>query len=132
MTTLSDPAVRALLDAPNHGVLTTLGDDGSPHSTVVWQEPVDGAVGVNSAVGRLWPTDLQRDPRAVLVVYAPDNPYEYVEIRGRAEVADDADTQIDRLAKKFIGADTYPFRQPGEQRIAFRIVPDRVRHQKQG
>ncbi|MGI8802848.1 MAG: PPOX class F420-dependent oxidoreductase [Solirubrobacteraceae bacterium] len=133
MTTLDDPAVRALLEAPNCAVLSTVNADGSIHSTVVWIDlEDDGALSVNSAVGRVWPTNLERDPRVTVLVYDAANPYEYVEIRGRAEpTTDGADEQIDRLAKKYIGQDTYPFRQPGEQRVRFVVTPERARHQKQ-
>ncbi|MGH9299308.1 MAG: PPOX class F420-dependent oxidoreductase [Acidimicrobiales bacterium] len=133
MANISDDAVAALLDSPNHAVLSTFDPDGSVHSTVVWQEKLDDLVSVNSAVGRRWPTNLESDPRVTLLVMPPDNPYEYVEIRGRAKgTTEGADEQIDRLAKKFIDQDAYPFRVPGEQRISYHITPERVRYQKQG
>jgi PPOX class probable F420-dependent enzyme len=133
VTNLSEDAVKALLDTANHAVVSTFNPDGTMHSTVVWQERLGDTVSVNSAVGRRWPTNLEHDPRVTVVVMPPDNPYEYVEIRGRATgTTDGADEQIDRLAKKYIGQDTYPFRVPGEQRISYRIVPERVRYQKQG
>jgi len=88
---------------------------------------------VNSAVGRAWPTNLERDPRVTVVVYDEQNPYDYVEIRGTATgTTEGSDAHIDRLAKKFLGLDDYPFHQPGEQRISYLIEPTRVRHQKQG
>ncbi len=133
MASLSDDAIKALLDAPNCAVLSSFNPDGSVHSAVAWQERLDDAVSVNSAIGRHWPTNLEHDPRVTLVVMAGDNPYEYVEIRGRARgTTDRADEQIDRLAKKFIGQDKYPFRSPGEQRISYHITPERARYQKQG
>lgn len=133
MATLDDPAVKALLDAPNHAVISTFNPDGSIHSTVVWQEVVDGALSVNSAAGRRWPTNLEADPRVTVVVLAQDNPYEYVEVRGTATgTTAGADEQIDRLAKKYIGQDRYPFRSDGEQRVRYVITPDHTRHQKQG
>jgi hypothetical protein len=68
-----------------------------------------------------------------LVVYPPDNPYEYVEVRGTAAGSrEDADDHINRLAKKYINQDEYPFRQPGEERLKYTIKPDVVRYQKQG
>ncbi|MCA1689756.1 MAG: PPOX class F420-dependent oxidoreductase, partial [Actinobacteria bacterium] len=100
-------------------------------STVVWLGVEDGAVAVNSAVGRVWPANLERDPRVTVLVFDASNPYEYVEIRGNAAPTDGADEHINRLAKQYIGQDTYPFRQPGEQRVKFLITPTRVRHQKQ-
>lgn len=133
MTTLDDPGVQALLAARNHAVLSTTGSDGSVHSTVVWIDLIGGRPAVNSAVGRAWPTNLERDPRVTVVVYDEQNPYDYVEIRGTATgTTEGADAHIDRLAKKFLGLDDYPFHQPGEQRISYLIEPTRVRHQKQG
>ena len=104
----------------------------SVHSTVVWHSLEDGKPAVNSAIGRAWPTNLERDPRCTMLVYDESNPYDYVEIRGIATgTTDGADEHIDRLAKRYIDADRYPFHQPGEQRITYRIAPTRVRHQKQ-
>ena len=133
MTTLSDPGVQALLDKKNHAVCSTLNEDGSIHSTVVWVDVQDGKLAVNSAVGRAWPTNLERNPAITVVVYDEDNPYDYVEVRGTARgTTDGADAHIDRLAKKYMGADAYPFRQPGEQRITYLVDATKVRHQKQG
>jgi PPOX class probable F420-dependent enzyme len=132
VTTIDDPGIRELLEAANYAVISTSNADGSIHSAVVWIDLEDGAVSVNSAIGRLWPSNLERDPRTTVVVYAPNNPYDYVEIRGQAEATTEgADAQIDRLAKKYLGQDTYPYRQEGEQRVKFVITPGRVRHMKQ-
>ena len=100
---------------------------------MVWVSLEDGDLAVNSAEGRHWPTNLERDPRITVVVPADGNPYEYVEIRGTATASrDDADEHINRLAKKYIDQDEYPYRQPGEVRVKFVIEPQRVRYQKQG
>jgi PPOX class probable F420-dependent enzyme len=132
MSNLNDPAVQELLEQPNYAVVSTLNEDGSIHSTIVWVNAEDGAVAVNSAVGRKWPTNLDRDPTVNILVYEAGNPYNYVEIRGRAEATrEGADDHIDALSKKYIGQDEYPFRQPGEERIKFVVKPDRVRHQQQ-
>ena len=132
MTTIDDPQVARLLSDPNHAVISTLLPDGSVHSTVVWVDVLDGKVAVNTAVGRQWPTNLERDPRITVVVYDQGNPYEYLEVRGRATGrTEGADEHIDRLAKKYLDADTYPFRQEGEQRISYVVDADRVRYQKQ-
>ncbi len=133
MASLTDPPVRALMEAPHHTVISTLNDDGSMHSAVVWFSLEDGELAVNSAEGRRWPSNLDRDPHATLLVYDPANPYEYVEIRGTATgTRQDADDHIDRLAKRYIGQDEYPFRVPGEVRRKYVITPERVRYQKQG
>ena len=133
MASLTDEGVRRLLDAANHAVVSTFNPDGTIHSTVVWVNSADGRLGVNSAVGRHWPSNLERDPRITIAVYDQGNPYDYVEVRGTAALTTEgADAHIDRLAKKYLGVDSYPFRQPGEQRISAYVTPQRVRHQKQG
>jgi PPOX class probable F420-dependent enzyme len=127
MASIDEPGVRALLDPANHAVISTINEDGSVHSTVVWQEAVDGKLIVNSALGRRWPTNLLRDPRITAVVYAQDNPYEYVMIRGRAAgTTEGADAQISGLAKKYTGS--ADFDHPGEERIMFVIDPEQVVH----
>ena len=132
MTTLTDPDVRDLLEKPNYAAVSTHNRDDSMHSTVVWVSAENGGVAVNSAVGRLWPTNLERDPRITVLVQEAGNPYNFVEIRGMATGSTDgADEHINALAKKYIGQDEYPYRQPGEQRIKFVVTPDHVRHVKQ-
>jgi len=133
MATLNDSEVQKLLSEPNHAVVSTINPDGSVLSTIVWISDDDGTVAVNSAEGRKWPTNLERDPRITALVYEDGNPYNYVEIRGTASGSTEgADEHINALTKKYIGQDEYPFRQPGEQRIKFVIAPDHIRHQKQG
>jgi PPOX class probable F420-dependent enzyme len=131
MSTLTDPDVRDLLEKPNYAVVSTHNRDGSMHSTVVWVSAENGGVAVNSAVGRLWPTNLERDPRITVLVQEAGNAYNFLEIRGTATGSlDGADEHIDALAKKYIGQDKYPYHQPGEQRIKFAITPDHVRYVK--
>jgi PPOX class probable F420-dependent enzyme len=133
MATLNDSEVSKLLSEPNYAVVSTLNPDGSILSTIVWISAEDGTVAVNSARGRRWPTNLERDPRITALVYEAGNPYNYVEIRGRASATTEgADEHINALSKKYINQDEYPFRQPGEERIKFVIEPEHIRHQKQG
>ena len=134
MASLDDPGVVALLDSPkpNHAVVSTLNEDGSIHSTVVWVDVQDGRLAVNSAVGRTWPSNLERDPRITVTVYDEGNPYDYVEVRGTATgTTEGADAHVDRLAKRYLGLDSYPYHRPEEQRITYVVDPTRVRHQKQ-
>jgi PPOX class probable F420-dependent enzyme len=132
MATINDAEVRELLDKPNYADVSTLNQDGSIHSAVVWVDTENGNVAINSAIGRKWPTNLERDPRVTILVQEAGNPYNYVEIRGEAQATTaGADEHINGLAKKYIGQDEYPYRQPGEQRIKFLIAPQHVRHQKQ-
>jgi PPOX class probable F420-dependent enzyme len=132
MAQLNDAAVQDLLTKPNHAVVSTHNDDGSIHNAVVWISLEDGAVAVNSARGRKWPTNIERDPSVTITVYDQSNPYEYVTITGQGQsTTEGADEHINQLAKKYIGQDEYPYRQPGEERVKIVVQPDNVRHQKQ-
>ncbi len=126
MTELNAEA-RALLERPIPGWATTLRRDGSPHNTVVWVGVDDQGAYFNTAVGRAKEKHLRRDPRVSLSVLDPDNAYHTVTISGTAVLeTEGADEDIDRLAKKYLGQDKYPMRQPGEERIIVRIRPEHV------
>jgi PPOX class probable F420-dependent enzyme len=105
------------------GAFTTLMPDGSPQTTPVWVDYQNGDIWVNSAIGRQKDKNVRRDPRVAIAVIDPDNPYRYVEVRGRVrEVTQDgADAHINKMAKKYLGQDVYPFRQPGEKRVLYKI-----------
>jgi PPOX class probable F420-dependent enzyme len=120
---------RELLEEPNFVAVATLDSDGRPDVKVVWADVDDGHVVLNSAEGRQWPENLRRDPRVTVTVVNHENPYEYAVIRGRLaeDTHEGADENIDALAKKYLGKDEYPFRQEGEQRVMFRIEPERVK-----
>jgi PPOX class probable F420-dependent enzyme len=133
MAEISDPGVSELLSKPNHAVLSTVNSDGSIHSAVIWLNTEDDKLALNTARGRAWPTNLERDPNATLLLLNEDNPYEYVEIRGTAELTDEgADEHIDTLAQKYINQDKYPWRSPDEQRVKVLLTPKRVRHAQAG
>ena len=118
---------QEFLENPYLGVVTTLRPDGSPHSTVVWVDIEDGVPSFNTALGRKKPANLEQDPRASLLVVDPQDAYKWISLDGKAEVTTDgADPQIDKLAKKYMGKDEYPWRQEGEQRVTVRIQPERV------
>lgn len=110
------------------GVLATLMPNGHPQATPVWCDLVDGHVLVNSAKGRQKDRNIRRDPRVTITVVDPDKWYRYLEVRGRVvEVTENgADAHINKLAKKYLGVDVYPFRQPGEVRVVYRIEPQHV------
>jgi PPOX class probable F420-dependent enzyme len=122
---------KELLDAPNYATVSTLRRDGSVHTVVVWVDTDDGNAVLNSSEGRAWPRNLERDPRVTINVYDQSNPYEYVEVRGRvadATLGEEADRNIDELAKKYMGVNEYPYRQPGEVRIKYVVAADNIRH----
>jgi PPOX class probable F420-dependent enzyme len=117
---------RDLFNKPAFGMLATLMPDGRPQVTPVWVDSDDNTILVNTAKGRQKHKNVQRDPRVGITLWDPDNPYRYVEIRGRVvEVTErGADQHIDKMAKKYLGKDKYPFAQPGEQRILLKIKPE--------
>ena len=127
MAELTDAQRSFIADNPYVATATTLRKDGSPHNTIVWIDAEDGTVTFNTAVGRAKERHLREDPRVAVTVVDPQNTYRWVSVSGRAELrTDGADDQIDKLAKKYLGEDEYPWRNPAEQRISIRIRPRHV------
>ncbi len=127
MAKLKDKERKFLAENPYVGIATTLREDGSPHSTVVWVDVEDGKVSFNTARGRAKPRHLERDPRASLLVVDPNNAFKWVAVSGPAELTEEgADAQIDKLAKKYLGKDKYPWRNPEETRVKVLIEPEKV------
>jgi PPOX class probable F420-dependent enzyme len=129
MSTTIDGRAEELLRGKNFAHVGTLRADGSMQVAPTWVDVQDGRPVLNTAEGRAWPRNLERDPRITLEVQNMENPYEYVEIRGRVaeRTHDGADEHIDQLAKKYLGVDQYPMRQPGEQRLIVRVEPEYVK-----
>jgi PPOX class probable F420-dependent enzyme len=121
-------AQREFLRNPFVGTVTDLRPDGSPHTTVVWVDvDGDGGVSFNTAYGRAKPSHIAADPRVSLTVVDPGDPYRWLSVSGTATLVDEgSDEQIDRLAKKYLGREPYPFRRPGEQRVTVRIAVERI------
>lgn len=117
-----------LFNKPAFGVLTTLMPDGSPQTQPVWVDFDNGLVWVNSALGRQKDKNMRRDPRVAVTLMDPENPYRYLEIRGKVKeiTQNGASTHIDKMAKKYLGKDKYPFAQPGEQRVLYKIEPEKI------
>ncbi len=127
MARLSDAQRAFIQDNPFVGTVTTLRADGSPHSTVVWVDTDGDDVRFNTPGGSAKARHIAADPRVTLVVIDPSEMFRWVGVTGTATiVAEGADAHIDTLAKKFLGADSYPFRRPGETRLTVRITPDKV------
>jgi len=110
--------------------LGTLMPDGRPQVTPVWCDFDGQHVIFNSARGRQKDRNVRRDPRVALAIVDPDNPYRYLEIRGTVvEITEDgAGQHIDKMAKKYMGVDKYPYGQPGEVRVLYKIRPEHHRH----
>jgi len=106
--------------------LATLMPDGRPQVTPVWCDFDGEHVIFNSAKGRQKDKNVRRDPRVAMALIDPDNPYRHMEIRGRVvEITEDgASAHIDKMAKKYLGADKYPYSQPGEVRVLYKIKPE--------
>ncbi len=124
---LSD-GVKKLFREPNYGHMATLMPDGSPQVTPVWVEMDGNRILVNTAEGRVKPRNVRNDPRVAISIYRQDNPYSAAFVRGRVVeiIHEGADELIDKLAKKYLGQDRYPYRQPGEQRVILVIEPEHV------
>ncbi len=108
--------------------LATIGADGSPQVTPVWVD-FDGIhIRFNTAKGRVKDKNLRRNPRVALAIQDPDNPYRYIQVKGRvAEITEQgANAHIDLLTKKYLNQDKYPFGQAGEVRVLFKILPEKV------
>jgi len=124
---LSDAQRAFLNDNPFPSVVTTLRADGSPHSTVVWIDTDGDLVRFNTALGRAKQKHLARDARVSVVMIDPADQYRWVGITGTAELTEEgADAHIDRLAKKYLDADSYPFRNPAETRLTVNISVEKV------
>ena len=106
--------------------LATIMPNGDPQVTPVWCDLEEDLVVINSLKGLQKDRNLRRDPRVALVVIDPDNPYRYVELRGKVvEITEQgADAHIDKMAKKYLGAEKYPYGQPGEVRVIYKIRPE--------
>ena len=108
--------------------LATIGADGAPQVTPVWCDFDGTHVRFNTAKGRVKDKNLRRNPKVALAIQDPENPYRYIQVRGRvAEITEQgADSHIDSLTKKYLNQDTYPYRQPGEVRVLYKILPEKV------
>lgn len=108
--------------------IATVMKDGSPQVTPVWFDYAGGKIRVNTAKGRVKARTLREGRPVALAIMDPDNPYRHVQIRGRVVKAAEqgADAHIDSLAKKYLGQDKYPFRQPGEVRVMYEVEPTSV------
>ena len=106
--------------------------DGSPHVAPTWVDYDGDMILINTAVGRIKEKNVKSDKRVALSIYDSSNPYNMVTVRGIVKeiTENNADFHIDKLAKKYLGLNSYPFRSPDEKRIILKIIPERVFHQK--
>jgi PPOX class probable F420-dependent enzyme len=119
---------RDLFEKKVFASLGTLMPDGRPQVTPVWIDFDGKHVVVNSAKGRVKDRNMRRDPRVSMALVDPDNPYRHLQLQGRVvDITENgAGQHIDKMAKKYLGKDKYPFSQPGEVRVLYKIEPERV------
>ena len=127
MTATLTAKARALLDRPVIANVATVGADGRPQITPVWVDVEDGVVVFNTARGRVKDRNLSANPNVAVSVVDPDDAFNVVVVRGTARAVEEgADAHIDRLAKKYMGLDEYPMRQPGEVRVKYVLDADAI------
>ena len=130
MTGNMSPEVAKLIEDKNLAFVATLMKNDSPQITPVWIDLVDGIILVNTAKGRVKQRNVSRDPRVAISIVDRNNPYNMVTIQGHVveQTTEGADKHIDKMAKKYLGVDKYPFAMPGEERILLKIVPKKIFH----
>jgi PPOX class probable F420-dependent enzyme len=130
MATIPDQ-YKDLLQKKAFAHLGTVMKDGSPQVTPIWFDYDGTHIRINSAKGRWKDKNMRNRPKVALSILDPDNPYRYMQVRGTVtEVTESgADAHIDSLAKKYLDQDKYPFRQPGEERVIYKIAVERVNAQ---
>jgi len=123
-----DQYLDLLNDKKAFAHLATVMPDGTPQVTPVWFDHVDGAIRVNSARGRVKDRNMKEGAAVALSILDPDNPYRYLQIRGRVRKVTEtgAAAHIDALAKKYLGQDKYPYHRPGDVRVIYEIEPRAV------
>jgi PPOX class probable F420-dependent enzyme len=125
MAKLTDKQAKLFLDK-NLGVVATIRKDGTPQLTPTWIDYDGESILFNTAEGRAKPRNIRRDPRVTIFVQNPENPWQWISVTGPAETTTEGAVEhIDKLAKKYVGRDTYGVK-PGEQRLIVRVRPERV------
>ena len=121
---LNDHAMQ-LVEGRNFAFLATIMPDGSPQVTPVWIDHDGNTLLVNTSIGRTKQKNLARDSRVALSVANQNDMYDKILVRGRviSQVLEGADVHIDKLAKKYLGKDRYPWLRPGEKRVIIKIEP---------
>ena len=123
-----EPKAKNLFKDKNLVFIATVMKDGSPQLSPVWANYEDGYILVNTAEGRVKHKNVLRDSRVAISAVSQNNPLDMTTIRGKViEIVPDYDyVHINKLTKKYMGVENYPFRQAGEKRIVLKIKPEKV------
>jgi PPOX class probable F420-dependent enzyme len=127
-----DDSVIQLLTGKNFGFVATLMKDGSPQITPTWIDFDGKSILINTAEGRVKQKNVSRDPHVAISIVDQNNPYNMVTIRGKVieQTPTGADDHIDKLAKRYLGVDKYPFRSQNEKRLILKVQPEKVFYMK--
>ena len=127
MTTKLSNKAKTLVGRPVLANVATVDTDGRPQVTPVWIDIDGDDLVFNTAKGRVKQSNLDTNPHVAVSVVDPDDQFNVVVVRGVVEGTEQgADAHIDSLAKKYLGVDTYPLRQPGEVRVKYTVKADNV------
>ena len=122
-----DPLLHEFATAKNFATISTLAADGSPRTHVMWVDADDEHLLVNTEVHRAKFKDLERDPRVTVTVINAENPYQFIEARGRVVATvrgQEARDHIDSLSRRYMGTD---YANPiTSERVIVRIAPEKV------
>jgi PPOX class probable F420-dependent enzyme len=129
MAAIPDDA-KHLFEGKDFAHVATINPDGSPQVSAVWVGLDGDLITFNTAEGRVKPKNLRNNPSVAISIAGQENPYENLIVQGKvvALTNDGADADIDALAKRYLDADSYPYRQPGEERVIVKIEPEKVNH----
>jgi len=121
-------ALELCTNGKNFASIATTMKDGSPQASYTWIDSDGTHIIFNTAEGRLKTNNLRRDGRVAVALVDSENPYRQVMIRGKIveDTLEGASEHIDKLAKKYLGVDKYPYSEPGEVRVIFKILPERI------
>ncbi len=123
-----EPKAEKLFKDKNLVFIATIMKDGPPQLSPVWANYENGHILVNTAEGRVKHKNILRDSRVAISAVSQNNPLDMTTIRGKViEIIPDYDyVHINKLTKKYMGVENYPFRQAGEKRIVLKIIPEKV------
>lgn len=121
-------ALELCTKGKNFATIATTMSDGSPQASITWIDSDGSNIIFNTAEGRLKADNLRRDGRVAIAITDAENPYRQVMVRGKVieDTLEGASEHVDSLAQKYLGVDKYPYSQPGEVRVIFKILPEKI------
>lgn len=121
-------ALELCTKGKNFATIATTMSDGSPQASITWIDSDGSTIIFNTAEGRLKANNLRRDGRVAIAITDAENPYRQVMVRGKVieDTLEGASEHVDSLARKYLGVDKYPYSEPGEVRVIFKILPEKI------